>query len=198
MTAPGVPMFLAGEEFADVHDLDHTDWRLKMSDPVGWSRANEPGPATLRPAIAQLVALRTSHPSLQRDEVEITYVHPAIDDNDGVRVFAYCRMAGRPAGSPGQVVVVANMGPHEFPAFDLPWPWQGGTDVREQGAPAAGAPLRVRAHDGSGGPPLSPLPAPRFSPQARPPTPRGRPAPPPRPGGGRGPPPRGRGGLFPP
>ena len=34
MTAVGIPMILAGDEFGDVHDLDHTNWRLKMSDPV--------------------------------------------------------------------------------------------------------------------------------------------------------------------
>jgi len=34
-TSVGIPMLLAGEEFADCHDLEHGDWRLKMSDPNG-------------------------------------------------------------------------------------------------------------------------------------------------------------------
>jgi 1,4-alpha-glucan branching enzyme len=43
LTSVGIPMFLAGEEFADVHDLQYSDDSLKMSDPVDWERRAIPG-----------------------------------------------------------------------------------------------------------------------------------------------------------
>lgn len=142
LTSVGIPMFLAGEEFADVHDLDHSDWRLKMSDPVDWRRAAQPGHQALRERVRDLILLRTSSPALQRNEVEFFYFHPSIDENDGVRVFAYCRTNGAALGSKGQVAVVANCGSHGFPSFDLPWPWIEG--VTEGGTPPSGARLHVR------------------------------------------------------
>ena len=148
MTAPGIPMFLAGEEFADVHDLDHTDWRLKMSDPVDWSRENRPGHRALRDAVRDLIRLRTSHPALQRNEIAFFYFHPSIDEDGGTRVFAYCRTGGRPLGAAGQVIVLANCGGENFPEFRFPWAW--GAAAVERGGPQEGAPLVVRAQDASG------------------------------------------------
>ncbi|HET7206336.1 MAG TPA: alpha-amylase family glycosyl hydrolase, partial [Terriglobales bacterium] len=105
LTSVGVPMFLAGEEFADIHDLDNTDWHLKMSDPVDWSRLEILGHKTLRNRVRELIRLRTQHPALQRNEVNFFYWHPSIDQNDGVRVFAYCRSGGQDLGKSGQAVV---------------------------------------------------------------------------------------------
>jgi 1,4-alpha-glucan branching enzyme len=51
--------------------------------------------------------------------------HPSFDENEGVRVFAYCRTAGRSIGLPCQVIVVANYGEQTFPSFRLKWPWHG-------------------------------------------------------------------------
>ena len=147
LTSAGIPMFLAGEEFADVHDLEHGDDRLKMSDPVDWRRLDQPGHRALWNAVGDLVKLRTSHPALQRDEIEFFYFHPGIDDDDGVRVFAYCRGGGRPLGRDGQVIVVANCGPHEFPAFDLPWPWTETWRLKERGPPVAGPAPQYHPHD---------------------------------------------------
>ena len=155
MTAPGIPMFLAGEEFADVHDLDHTDWRLKMSDPVDWSRENRPGHRALRDAVRDLIRLRTSHPALQRNEIAFFYFHPSIDEDGGTRVFAYCRTGGRPLGAAGQVIVLANCGGEDFPEFRFPWAW-GGAAV-ERGGPQEGAPLVVRAQDASAALSLAPF-----------------------------------------
>src|SRR6478752_6996292 len=59
LTSVGIPMVLAGEEFADVHDLDHTDWRLKMSDPVDHRRRDQPGHNALWNAVRDLMRLRT-------------------------------------------------------------------------------------------------------------------------------------------
>jgi 1,4-alpha-glucan branching enzyme len=149
LTAVGIPMFLAGEEFADVHDLAHGDWRLKMSDPVDWRRREQPGHDAMRSAVRELVRLRTSHPALQRNEVECFHFHPAFDENAGTRVFAYCRTDGRPTGEGGQVVVVANAGARDFAEYVIPWPWAGHPSVRvhEHGAPLTGAPLHVGVQD---------------------------------------------------
>jgi len=81
--------------------------------------------------------LRTSHPALQRNEVESFYFHPQFDDDNGARVFAYCRTANLPLGSPGQVIVIANVGPQSYPVYNIPgWPWLG-TELTEIGYPNA-------------------------------------------------------------
>ncbi|WP_303902691.1 alpha-amylase family glycosyl hydrolase [Thiohalomonas denitrificans] len=138
MTAVGIPMFLAGEEFADVHDLEHQDWRLKMSDPIDWRRAAKPGHHALRERIKELIKLRTTAPALQRNEIEFFYYHPSMDDDHGIRVFAYCRTGGRTLGSHEQVVVLANGGPHHFPQFKVPWPWTEPGRIQEHGVPPTG------------------------------------------------------------
>jgi 1,4-alpha-glucan branching enzyme len=126
MTSVGMPMFLAGEEFGDVHDTSYTDVNAKQQDPVQWGRAQFSGNAQLMANVGGLIQLRTTHPALQRDEVECFYFHPQFDDNDSPRVFAYCRTAGQALGSTGQVIVVANMGPQAYPVYNIPqWPWNG-------------------------------------------------------------------------
>jgi 1,4-alpha-glucan branching enzyme len=103
---------------------------------VQWNRANFRGNAALYANVAKLFQLRTSHPALQRNEVEFFYFHPQFDDNVAPRVFAYCRAGGLPLGQSGQVVVVANMGPDSFPSYDIPgWRW-GGMALNEVGYPA--------------------------------------------------------------
>ncbi len=134
MTSVGMPMWLAGEEFGDVHDTDYINVNAKQQDPVQWNRAVFRGNAELMANVAKLIQLRTSHPALQRNEVELFYTHPQFDDNDSPRVFAYCRSAGRSLGSSGQVIVIANMGPQSFPNYDIPnWRW-GGSALREIGS----------------------------------------------------------------
>jgi 1,4-alpha-glucan branching enzyme len=145
MTGVGIPMFLAGEEFGDVHDLDPSDWRLKMSDPVDWRRRQQPGHRALWDGVREFIRLRTSFGALQRNEVDFFYFHPTLDDNDGVRVFAYCRTGGKPLGSPDQVVVVANCGAHDFPAFDFPWPWTDAGRIQECGVPLRGSRPQFRS-----------------------------------------------------
>jgi 1,4-alpha-glucan branching enzyme len=137
MTSVGMPMFLAGEEFGDVHDTSYTDVNAKQQDPVQWARAKFSGNAQLKANVAGLIQLRTTHPALQRDEVECFYFHPQFDDNDSARVFAYCRTGGEVLGSSGQVIVVANMGPQWYPVYNIPqWPWNG-TALTEVGYPDA-------------------------------------------------------------
>lgn len=135
MTSVGVPMFLAGEEFGDVHDLDFGNYRLKMSDPVDWRRRDRPGHRTLWEGVRDFIRLRTSNAALQRDEIEFFHLHPNLDQNSGPWVFAYARTEGKPLGSRDQVVVVVNAGGQNFPEYWLDWPW-GETDrVREWAAP---------------------------------------------------------------
>jgi pullulanase/glycogen debranching enzyme len=141
-TSVGIPMFLAGEEFADVHDRNYgsSNSNRKQEDPVQWQRASYPGNQALRSRVAALVQLRTTHPALQRNEVAFFYFHPTFDDDGGTYVFAYCRTAGKPLGSPGQVIVVANMCDQVFASFTFPgWPW-GGSALTEIGAAATSAP----------------------------------------------------------
>jgi len=71
--------------------------------------------------------------------VVLFHAHPTIDDAAGARVFAYCRTAGRPLGSGGQVVVVANLGHQDWPQYRIPWPWPT-APVERGAAPGADAP----------------------------------------------------------
>ncbi len=127
MTSVGMPMWLAGEEFGDVHDTDYSGVDSKQQDPVQWNRAMFTGNAALKAAVAKLIALRTSHPALQRDEVEVFYFHPQFDDNDAPRVFLpIAALAARPWGWLEQVIVIANMGSQPLPTYNIPgWRWSG-------------------------------------------------------------------------
>jgi pullulanase/glycogen debranching enzyme len=124
LTSVGIPMFLAGEEFADVHDQSYSNVNKKQQDPVQWQRAAYPGQANLLSRVTALTKLRTSHPALQRNEIEFFYFHPQFDDNDSPRVFGYVRTNGTAAGAAGQVIVIANMGAEKFPVYGIPnWAW---------------------------------------------------------------------------
>ena len=136
MTAVGIPMVLAGDEFGDVHDLDHTNWRLKMSDPVDWDRRNAgQNNLDLWRQVSALIKLRTTHPALTRNETSFFYFHPDLDRDAGARGFAYCRTRNRPLGRSGQVIVVANLGHQSFDEFNLPWYWPDLSGVSEIAAP---------------------------------------------------------------
>jgi 1,4-alpha-glucan branching enzyme len=136
LTSVGIPMFLAGEEFGDVHDTSYSDVNSKQQDPVQWQRAQLTNNADLLAQVGKLIALRTSHPALQRDEVELFYFHPQFDNDNSPRVFAYCRSANLPLGSSGQVLVIANMGIDTFPVYQIPnWRW--GAALTEIGYPHA-------------------------------------------------------------
>ena len=139
MTSVGMPMYLAGEEFGDVHDIDYIGVNPKQQDPVQWNRAGFSGNAALKANVAKLMQLRTSHPALQRNEVAFFYFHPQFDDNDAPRVFAYCRTGGQPLGNTNQVIVIANMGPADYQSYDIPdWRW-GGLALTEVGDLTSGA-----------------------------------------------------------
>jgi pullulanase len=105
LTAVGIPMILAGEEFADEHDRfdrqgDVTQAGGKQVDPVNFSRLSDPWRTDIFDYVSRLVKLRTAHPALGVNDTD--FIH--VDFNDGKRVLAWKR--GLPGADP--VIVVAN------------------------------------------------------------------------------------------
>jgi pullulanase len=111
LTAVGIPMFLAGEEFADQHDFFDKDGNVtqnggKQVDPVNFSRLVDttdplqPMRKRVFEHVARLVKFRTRQPALGVNDTE--FIH--LDFDAGKRVVVWKR------GGPGQdpVVVVAN------------------------------------------------------------------------------------------
>jgi pullulanase len=110
LTAVGIPMILAGEEFGDQHDLFDAHGNVthqggKQVDPVNYSRVEEPDREELFNYVAQLVQLRTSHPALSVNDTE--FIH--CDFEEGKRVLVWKR------GTSDPVVVVANFSEYTTP-----------------------------------------------------------------------------------
>jgi len=104
LTAVGIPMILAGEEFGDEHDLDlagpDADAR-KQVDPVGFERLEHPWRRQLFEHVSRLVHLRTRSEALASNDTELIHV----DSTPGRRVLAWLR---GPRGGEAMIVVVAN------------------------------------------------------------------------------------------
>jgi pullulanase len=111
LTAVGIPMILAGEEFADQHELFNKNGNVtqcggKQVDPVHFSlltdtgNPNEPMRQRTFHYVARLVKFRTRHDALAVDDTD--FIHA--DFTDGKRVLVWKR--GGPRQDP--VVVVAN------------------------------------------------------------------------------------------
>jgi pullulanase len=110
LTSVGIPMILAGDEFADQHDLDIFDARRdgqlrddeKQIDPVNYDRLDkDEWRQRVFQQVARLVKLRTHAPALTVNETSFLHV----DFNEGKRVLAWRR--GRDGVDP-PVIVVAN------------------------------------------------------------------------------------------
>jgi pullulanase len=104
LTAVGIPMILAGEEFGDQHDLFDSRGSVtqeggKQVDPVNFSRFDEPDRKELFEYVSRLVHLRTSHPALSVDDVK--FIH--VDFEVGKRVVVWQR-----GSDADPVMVVAN------------------------------------------------------------------------------------------
>lgn len=117
LTAVGIPMILAGEEFADQHDrrLGHPD---KQQDPVNYSRLAEPWRRRIFEYVARLVRLRRSSAALSVNDTR--FIHA--DFSDGRRILAWVR--GNDAEH-SPVVVVANFSDVQPPGseYRVPnWP----------------------------------------------------------------------------
>ncbi len=105
LTAVGIPQILAGDEFADQHDLFDANGKVtqdggKQVDPVDYSRLHEDWRARIKDYVGRLIKVRTSHDALSVNDIDVIHV-----DLDGKRVLAWKR--GVP-GSTQVVVVVAN------------------------------------------------------------------------------------------
>jgi pullulanase len=100
LTAVGIPMILAGEEFADQHDrtLTHPD---KQKDPLNFSRLKDPWRRRVFDYVARLVSFRKTSVALSVNDTN--FIHA--DFSGGRRILAWVR------GDPAQhdpVVIVAN------------------------------------------------------------------------------------------
>ena len=100
LTAVGIPMIFAGDEFADEHDLS-VSHPPKQRDAVNFDRLEEPFRRRVFDYVARLVKLRTTYDALSVNDTD--FIH--VDFNDGKRVVVWRR--GQP-GSDRQVVVLAN------------------------------------------------------------------------------------------
>jgi len=104
LTAVGIPMILAGEEFADEHERFDRNGQVdqdggKQVDPVNYSRATEPARADVLAYVSRLVKLRSSHPALGMNDTAFLQTDLA----DGKRVIAWQR-----GDAANPVIVVAN------------------------------------------------------------------------------------------
>jgi len=112
LTANGIPMILAGEEFADQNDVfdengNVTDASGKETDPVNFSRLGDPLRKAIFEYVATLVKFRTSQPALSVNDTQFLQV----DFGDNKQVLVWQRgMAGQDA-----VVVVANFSGYTTP-----------------------------------------------------------------------------------
>ncbi len=133
LTAVGVPMILAGEEFCDQHDRPAVH-PAKQIDPVNYARKSDPWRSRVFQYVARLVRLRTSSAALGVNDTE--FIH--MDFEQGRRIMAWVR------GIPGihnLVVVVANFSDCHTPGPEYivgNWPatpsgkqWREVTQVRQ-------------------------------------------------------------------
>jgi pullulanase len=92
LTAVGIPMILAGEEFGDQHDLfdsrgNATHQGGKQVDPVNFSRFDDPDRRDLFEYVRRLVHLRIFHRALSVNDT--SFVH--VDFDAGKRVLVWKR-----------------------------------------------------------------------------------------------------------
>jgi pullulanase len=123
MTAVGIPMIFAGEEFADQHDLPVVHPQ-KQIDPVNFDRLQDRWRRRIFEYCAHLVRFRTRSDALAVNDTE--FIH--VDFEEGKRVLAWRR--GRP-GIDNPVVVVAN-----FSDFETARPFAPASEYRVPNWPA--------------------------------------------------------------
>lgn len=125
LTAVGIPMIFAGEEFVDRMDLDFShDENLKQTDPVNYERKNEDWRSRVFDYVARLVDLRKNCSALGLDDT--SFIH--VDNSRGGKVLVWVRGTDHP------VVVVANFTDEDTPGeqYYVPnWPDRNRNDWRE-------------------------------------------------------------------
>jgi 1,4-alpha-glucan branching enzyme len=112
LTAVGIPMVFAGDEFADQHDLTTKD-PDKQLDAVNFERMEEPWRRRVFDHVARLIKFRTSYPALAINATD--FIH--VDFNDNKRVVCWRRGL---SDSDEQVVVVANFSDYGTPDPNSP------------------------------------------------------------------------------
>ena len=131
LTAVGVPMILAGDEFADQHDLS-VKHPPKQRDAVNYERLQELFRRRIFEYVSRLVRLRVSSRPLALNDTQ--FIH--VDLNEGKQVIVWQR--GAP-GSTDVVVVVAN-----FSDFMTAAATSASAEYRVKGWPATPAGKRWR------------------------------------------------------
>jgi glycosidase len=119
LTAVGIPMILAGEEFGDQHDLFDREGNVthqggKQVDPVNFGRVfnpEDPDRTELFQYVARLVNLRTTHPALGVNNTD--FIH--VDFEEGKRVVVWQR-----GSIDDPVIVVANFSDFTTPNAPAP------------------------------------------------------------------------------
>jgi pullulanase len=111
LTAVGVPMIFAGEEFADQHDLPIDS--SKQVDPVNFSRLDEEWRQRVFQYCSRLVRLRIGSDALAVNDTRFLHV----DLNDGKRVLVWQRGQD---GHDAPVVVLANFSDYGTPNASSP------------------------------------------------------------------------------
>lgn len=120
LTAVGIPMILAGDEFADQQDLDISDEHSsnKQVDPVNYSRMQDDWRQRIFQYVARLIRFRKTSDGLAVNDTQ--FIH--VDFNEGKRVIVWQR--GNKADR--LVVVVANFSDYGTPPgseYKVPnWP----------------------------------------------------------------------------
>ncbi|KIW99026.1 uncharacterized protein Z519_00689 [Cladophialophora bantiana CBS 173.52] len=121
LTAVGIPMIFAGEEFCDQMDLVIAE---KQSDPVNYERKSDDWRTRIFNYVATLIALRKNCPALGVDDT--SFIH--VDNSRGGKIIAWVR------GTTNPVVVVANFTDNDTPGprYYVPnWPDRDRNDWRE-------------------------------------------------------------------
>jgi pullulanase/glycogen debranching enzyme len=110
LTAVGIPMILAGDEFADQQDLDTNAPQVgdtyKQVDPVNYSRMNEDWRRRIFQYVSRLVRFRVTSNALAMNDTR--FIHT--DFNDGKRVLVWQRGTGDQLA-----IVVANFSDYGTP-----------------------------------------------------------------------------------
>ena len=108
LTAVGVPLILAGEEFADEHDLNIEDEHEnhKQIDPVNYDRLQEDWRQRIFTYVSHLVKFRTTSNALASDDTN--FIH--VDYAEGKKVIAWQRGQGEE-----KVLVLANFSDYGTP-----------------------------------------------------------------------------------
>ncbi|MBD1837065.1 alpha amylase [Coleofasciculus sp. FACHB-64] len=117
LTAVGIPMILAGDEFADQNDLPTSDDHKKQVDPVNYSRLTDDWRQRIFNYVCRLVKFRTTSDALAVNDTH--FIHS--DFNEGKRVIVWQR-----GKDDRLVIVVANFSEYGTPPgseYKIPnWP----------------------------------------------------------------------------